>query len=1533
MEKKRKSKGWIAGIAGMVFAIPFLLILLAIVSLYLPPVQDYIILKCSEYVSQNTGCNLSVGKFRLRFPFSLSIHDYALTQEGDTLIGGESVRLNVHLPALLKGNVEVNYITIDGSRIDSRGLFDGVGVRGEIGNLRASVRSYDIKGNSITVNRLSLADSHAEIALSGKESDPDTIKTASANWFIALNNGQLDNVHVEIKDLKDTASYAVRIGDSRIENLDINLRDGRYSLEGLALADCSFRYDRGDVPDTLPSASHLHFDNINASFEETFYSLQKSHVKLNSLSFDQKPFGLSLTDAALIAEGDSNSYTISKLRAASRNGSSLKAETTLPREFRSGNIRGDLSLRLCRKDLQGFLAPDVYGRLNSMPDSTLELAASVRGTMRKLRIDTLYAQIPRLAKIGVSGEAGNVTESNRTLDLQINGSTDNLHKLLLPTALPDTFIAERLTVDGHLSLDSGRYSTDAELLSGSGRIGLKASYSQADERYSATARVKGFALSRLLPEIPLHDANLILTAVGKGLDIFSPETSYRYTLLVDTIAYGDRMFNSITLNAAQKNCVSDIHLLSAGKDMDMTMFAHTLLMDSAIDNRTEIEFRDFDLQRVAAIAQPARMSMKVGVTAATDLKENYSLGITGNGMKFVHGGKEYTPATLSLAATTANDSTQLHLVNGDLDVHGYMTAGYKAILGSVEKTAALIRKAIESGDTLIDIRRFEKMLPETSLSIKSKENNMVAGLLSLKGITYKQLDLSLDLDTLAGIESRASIYHFEREDMHFDTLRLALTQDAGRLKYFAGIRSRAMRGNKEKATFGAALYGALQGNELTANYIFRDRNDRPGMRIGVSARMSDGGFRFRFNPDAIFFRHPFTFNADNEIFIDSKEKITGNVELRDSAGSGVSLLAAMDSAGNRDVSLEVHNIDLETATRVLPFVPDFAGTVNADLHYRETGSGTLIGGDIHGDSIAYEGTLIGNESIELSYMPISSKEQHSDVMLFHNGNRVARLTGVYRSDSLDSQNIGELTITRLPVSVANAFLKKSNVTAKGYLDGAMTISREQERTVADGYVSFDSVYADMPQFGTSLHLVDDKVEVKESSLQFRDFSIYAKGSTPFVVNGTVNLGNLPDAVFDLRMKADNYEVINARKQKGAMFYGKMFVDLNSRIAGPVSSLRVSGNVTILGKTDITYILPETPLETANTLDGLVTFTDFSDTVHAKSAADAQYDFGDINMNLNLHIEEGARINADFDEERNSYIKLQGEGNLSLAYSRESNMSLTGRYTLSNGEMKYTLPIIPLKTFSIASGSSITWTGDIMNPILDITATERVTSSVTVDNSTQATAFDVGVRLTNSLDNMGLGFTLKAPENAAVQNQLNSVDAETLNKYALTMLITGVYTGGDNSLNVSNALGSYLDAQINNLVGDAMSRTMDINVGITDVENNSTGDKYKNYSFSFTKRFWNDRLTVIVGGEVNDGRHTTGNESFINNVSLEWKISNSGNRYLRLFYDKNYESVLEGEITEAGVGYIYKRKMNNLNELLIFRRKEKATPTPKDSPGK
>ena len=396
-----------------------------------------------------------------------------------------------------------------------------------------------------------------------------------------------------------------------------------------------------------------------------------------------------------------------------------------------------------------------------------------------------------------------------------------------------------------------------------------------------------------------------------------------------------------------------------------------------------------------------------------------------------------------------------------------------------------------------------------------------------------------------------------------------------------------------------------------------------------------------------------------------------------------------------------------------------------------------------------------------------------------------------------------------------------------------------------------------------------------------------------------------------------------------MVYGNMSIDFNSLVRGPLDALQINGSATLLGKSNITYVMQDTPLATENELDGLVQFVDFSDTTKVQDIQIPTADFGNITMNIALNIEEGARINADFDENRNSYIELQGGGNLYLTYTNEAGINLTGRYTLNDGQLKYTLPIIPLKTFNISDGSYINWTGDIMNPTINITALERMSAPVTMDDgNTQAVAFDVGVLLTNTLDNMGLSFTLSAPENATVQNELNSVDKETLNKYAVTMLITGAYLGSNGGLTVSNALSSFLDARINDIAGNVM-KSVDINVGITDVNNNETGDTYKNYSFSFAKRFWNDRLTVVIGGEVNSGDRAERSNSFINNVSLEWKLSEQGNRYIRLFYDKNYESILEGEITETGVGYVYKRKLDNLKELLIFRKK-RETETPRET---
>lgn len=78
-------------------------------------------------------------------------------------------------------------------------------------------------------------------------------------------------------------------------------------------------------------------------------------------------------------------------------------------------------------------------------------------------------------------------------------------------------------------------------------------------------------------------------------------------------------------------------------------------------------------------------------------------------------------------------------------------------------------------------------------------------------------------------------------------------------------------------------------------------------------------------------------------------------------------------------------------------------------------------------------------------------------------------------------------------------------------------------------------------------------------------------------------------------------------------------------------------------------------------------------------------------------------------------------------------------------MKYQIPIIPLKTFNIQNGSYVEWTGNIMNPQLNITATERVRASVGEDGKTsRIVGFDVGIALSQSLRIWGWRLPFRLP---------------------------------------------------------------------------------------------------------------------------------------------------------------------------------------------
>ncbi|MBQ2269331.1 MAG: hypothetical protein II338_03685, partial [Bacteroidaceae bacterium] len=180
------------------------------------------------------------------------------------------------------------------------------------------------------------------------------------------------------------------------------------------------------------------------------------------------------------------------------------------------------------------------------------------------------------------------------------------------------------------------------------------------------------------------------------------------------------------------------------------------------------------------------------------------------------------------------------------------------------------------------------------------------------------------------------------------------------------------------------------------------------------------------------------------------------------------------------------------------------------------------------------------------------------------------------------------------------------------------------------------------------------------------------------------------------------------------------------------------------------------------------------------------------------------------------------------------------------------------------------------------------------------------------------------EEISIQNQIAAMSAEQRSKAAVTMLATGMYLTDENMMSggfkANNALNAFLQSEIQNIAGSAL-RTIDINLGV-ESGTSSVGTGTTDYSFQFAKRFWNNRISVIVGGKVSTGADAENSAaSIIDNVSVEYRLDKSSTRYVRVFYDRDTQDPLEGQLTKTGAGLVLRKKTNRLGELFIFRQKK------------
>ena len=810
-------------------------------------------------------------------------------------------------------------------------------------------------------------------------------------------------------------------------------------------------------------------------------------------------------------------------------------------------------------------------------------------------------------------------------------------------------------------------------------------------------------------------------------------------------------------------------------------------------------------------------------------------------------------------------------------------------------------------------------------------DNVFTRMMQRKGFDLASAFIDMDTSPIDGINGVVKLDSLIANGVQLDTIRVNLKSDSLRTDFTGQIRNNR---HNPQYVFNALFGGMFYERGLYFGTRVLDAKERVGVALGLKASMESNGVMLSVGgrQDPILGYKKFSVNKNNYVLFSDDQRISADIKLRADDGTSVQVYSNDSTEALQDLTLGISNFELSKVMSVLPYLPNVSGVMNGDFHVIKTANEQSVSSAVTVDNMVYEGCKLGNLGSEFVYMPLEDGKHVVDGTLSCNGYDVGAISGSY--DPVGEGSIdATLSLTRTPLKLLNGFIPNQIIGLKGYCDGDLTMKGTLSAPHVDGTLKLDSAYLESVPYGVELKFADTPVTITDSRMLFDNFKMFAKNRTPLTVNGSLNFANLDNISLNTRISAQNYLLIDSKENMRSEAYGKAYVNFLGVVRGPLESLEMRGKLDVLGSTDMTYILRDSPLTTDTQLDNLVKFTSFKSKRVAEVERPALTGFS---MDLTMDIDEGAHIVCALNADHSNYVDLMGGGTLRMQYGAVDGLRLTGRYTLNNGEMKYSLPVIPLKTFAIQDGSYVEFMGDAMNPRLNITATEQTKASVSTDGGAgRSVTFNCGVKITKTLQDMGLEFIIEAPEDMSVNSDLQAMSKESRGKVAVTMLTTGMYLtdGNINTFSMNSALSAFLNSQINSISGNAL-RTLDLSFGM-DNSTGSDGEIHTDYSFKFSKRFWNNRLRIVVGGKVTSGATVPNqNDSFFDNVTFEYRLSQNSNKYLKFFYDRDSYDWLEGYVEQFGAGFMYRRKLQNLTDLFRFKRSKNtlfdAPEAPKDS---
>jgi len=1554
------------------------LVLLLPVLVYIPPVQSWLVDVACDVVHDKTGMQVEIEKFRLKWPLDVSLQGVRVIEAGgDTMVTAGEALADVKMRPLLDLDIQLNKLSL------RRGYYRMVSPDSSM-VLKIRAEEVVVKpGSNVDLNTstIDLKEAHLRRADVGLymnvwKQKPTPEDTTSTPWTIKVGKVTMDELAFGMSMLPTIDTLRLNVKNGELQRGLIDLKTNKITAAYMGMNGGNVTYITPTAqylkahplpPDTLPQkpsepitimadslsltnfkalyatkgakplpgfdAAYMQVDGLNAKIRNFYNRATEIRLPVVALTARER-CGLNVTQCSGLLAIDTLGITLDGFKVRTPN-SAIFADAFLSYSMMAMQRDGPVSVKaegsLGFPDILAFM-PSLRPMLKPIPQSRpLRFVVDAKGSLASVGISILNIDLPSALQLTARGKVDNLLEPDRLRgDLKFNGYL--AQPSLVQQLVPDMGVnIPTMRLVGDAQFDKENYKAHLQMLSPEGDVALDGTLSLGAQGYDADVNVKDLNLGYIMPALGVGHVSVALKAVGQGFDFTNSATYTDVEADVSRLEYGGHSYDRITAGVHLENGTYDIDLLSYDPMADLELNATGNIRDGIYQLDAKADIVNLDLKALGFTPDTNSGSGIIAIQGSVnpeawlyDVKLDLSNFDWNLPDQYIH-----LPQALYAKLQATEDRTSLCLRSLDVDADFDSPQSLKSIVDMVpalmDSTSAMIARK------RIDVEMLQRTLPQFTFDINASGHGDLQQMLNRAGV---QIDtVSLQIANSDKISGRGLLHNLKLGTTAIDTLTLSLNQRKRLLDY------RLHMGNRPGTLDDFACVdvgGYFGGNRASMSVTQHDIKGMMGYKLGVTMAAIDDNIEVHFTPlDATIAYMPWTFNDDNFVQYTMSNNSVHALLYATSNESKIEMKSEPNADGDNSLCVKLEKIKIEDFLNLALNAPPLTGTVDADIDLVYKGNAITGEGYIKAHTLTYDRMKVGDVGFNFNADLDFNGNTDATIGLKLNNREVLVGHAKIDNDTVNKKPMQfDLSLTSFPLDFLNPFIGKDVATLRGTLDGKFIMDGSFTKPLLNGYMQCTDAAAKVKMIGTELRLDSLPITVRDNVLDFNKFSIWAVNKNPLRIDGTVDARQLNNILLDMSLKADNMQLVGNDKRAGSDIYGKLFYSLNATAKGSMKYLRINANLNILPATDVYYNVNfAQQTMTQNTNTGVVKFVNFNDT-SAVAKADTVGVMLNMKVGASLNIAQGTKVTVNLSSNGTDKVVVNPYGTLNYSQNVMGDMRLTGQLNTGSGSASYNIPAVGNKQFQLLPDSYLLWNGKVMNPTLHINAVNATKANVSTGGQASRTiGFDVSLAVTGTLESPKVMFDLSTDQDMTIQNELQAMSADQRSNQAMNMLIYGSYTGGDSksttAFNGENMLYSFLESQINSWAANHI-RGVDLSFGIDqrDIVNNGQQGSAMSYSYQVSKSLFNNRFKIVVGGNYSTDSSADENfaQNLISDISFEYSFlqTNSYSLLGKLFRHTGYESILEGQITETGVGIVMKRKLSNFKRLFRFRRKKKTS---------